>query len=74
MIYPEIKKLMKEFDSRYSLVVATSKRARQLAGSGDCDKAVTIAIKEIAEGYVHPVLTDELQVEVMEKRAESEEE
>lgn len=56
MIYPEIASLMKEFDSRYSLVVATSKRARQLSKSGDCDKAVTIAIKEISEGYVHPAL------------------
>ncbi len=56
MIYPEIASLMKEFDSRYSLVVATSKRARQLAKDGDCDKAVTIAIKEISEGYVHPIL------------------
>ena len=56
MIYPEIATLMKEFDSRYSLVVATSKRARQLSKDGDCDKAVTIAIKEISEGYVHPIL------------------
>lgn len=56
MIYPEIATLMREFDSRYSLVVATSKRARQLSKNGDCDKAVTIAIKEISEGYVHPVL------------------
>ncbi len=59
MIYPEIASLMKEFDSRYSLVVATSKRARQLAMGGDCDKAVTIAIKEISEGYVHPILPND---------------
>ena len=59
MLYPEIKKLMGEFDSRYSLVVATSKRARQLAAAGNCDKAVSMAIKEISEGYVHPILTDE---------------
>ncbi len=56
MIYPEIASLMKEFDSRYSLVIATSKRARQLAHTGDCDKAVSMAIKEISEGYVHPIL------------------
>ncbi len=56
MLYPEIKTLMKEFDSRYSLVVATSKRARQLAAAGDCDKSVSMAIKEIAEGYVHPII------------------
>lgn len=64
MIYPEINTLMKEFDSRYSLVVATSKRARQLAGGGNCDKAVTVAVKEIAEGYVHPVLpSDRIEAE-----------
>lgn len=61
MIYPEIATLMKEFDSRYSLVVATSKRARQLSKDGDCDKAVTIAIKEISEGYVHPILPSEAE-------------
>lgn len=61
MIYPEISTLMKEFDSRYSLVVATSKRARQLAGTGNCDKAVTVAVKEIAEGYVHPVAPEETE-------------
>lgn len=61
MIYPEIATLMKEFDSRYSLVVATSKRARQLAKNGDCDKAVTIAVREISEGYVHPILPGDEQ-------------
>ncbi len=59
MLYPEISTLMKEFDSRYSLVIATSKRARQLASTGNCDKAVNMAIKEIAEGYVHPIMPAE---------------
>lgn len=63
MIYPAINQLMKEFDSRYSLVVATSKRARQLSENGNCDKAVTVAVKEIAEGYVHPVKADENAVD-----------
>ena len=31
MLYPEVSKLMKGMDSRYSLVIATAKRARQLA-------------------------------------------
>lgn len=61
MLYPEINTLMEEFDSRYSLVVAASKRARQLAAGGNCDKAVTMAIKEIAEGYVHPVFPPEYE-------------
>lgn len=59
MLYPEISTLMKEFDSRYSLVVATSKRARQLAATGRCDKAVNLAITEISEGYIHPVMPAE---------------
>lgn len=30
MIYPSVDELMKKFDSRYSIVIATAKRAREL--------------------------------------------
>ena len=50
MLYPEIAKLMEGFDSRYSLVVATAKRARQLVCDASNDKTVSRAIKEIADG------------------------
>ena len=58
MITPDIKDLIDKVDSRYTLVVATAKRARQLVDGSpkqtkfNSDKAVTLAIHEIAEGKV----------------------
>ncbi len=58
MIYPAIGKLMDMVDSRYTLVVATAKRARLLAEGAphlvecDSDKVVTIAVNEFAEQKV----------------------
>ena len=55
MIYPPINELLKTVDCRYTLVVETAKRARQLV-SGDPQlteeqfiKPVSIAIQEIYE-------------------------
>ncbi|GAA0121503.1 MAG: DNA-directed RNA polymerase subunit omega [Clostridium argentinense] len=56
MINPSIVDLLKKVDNRYSLVVAASKRARQLIEGReklievDSTKPVTIAINEINEG------------------------
>jgi DNA-directed RNA polymerase subunit omega len=58
LISPDIKDLMRNMDSRYTLVVATAKRARQLTDGAEpltrfrSDKPVTLAIHEIAEGKV----------------------
>ena len=52
MLYPEISKLMEGLDSRYSLVVMTAKRARQLVADTNGDKTVSRAISEIAEGKI----------------------
>lgn len=60
MLYPAIATVMKglESDSRYTLVIATAKRARQIAEGApkltECksDKSVTIAIYEIADGKI----------------------
>ena len=52
MLYPEIGKLMEGLDSRYSLVIVTAKRARQLAQSSANDKTVSYAINEIANGKI----------------------
>ena len=52
MLYPEISKLMEGMDSRYSLVIATAKRARQLATEEGDDKTVSRAINEIADKKV----------------------
>ncbi|MGI6316604.1 MAG: DNA-directed RNA polymerase subunit omega [Christensenellales bacterium] len=62
MVYPPVTELLKEVDCRYSLVIMTSKRARQLIHEGqlladDCpsQKTVTQAVYEIAEGKVRCV-------------------
>lgn len=52
MLYPEISKLMEGLDSRYSLVVMTAKRARQLVSDSSNDKTVSRAINEIASGKI----------------------
>jgi len=58
MIYPSIQTLLKKVDSRYTLVVVTAKRARQLVDGAPkltkcaSDKPVTVAINEIAENNI----------------------
>lgn len=68
MIKPSVDDLLKKFDSRYSLIVATSMRARQLIDGEESVydihklKPVTIAVKEISEGvieYKRPPLNQE---------------
>jgi len=61
MVKPSVTDLLKLVDNRYSLVIATAKRARQIeAGSivltAKEDKvSVTVAANEIAEGKVRIV-------------------
>jgi len=63
MIEPGISSLLDKVDSRYTLVVATAKRARQLTEGAhkltDCesDKPVTIAINEIDEHKITYIRT-----------------
>jgi len=63
MIEPSINSLMNRVDSRYTLVVATAKRARQLTDGAqkltNCssDKPVTIAVNEINEGKISYIRT-----------------
>lgn len=53
MMYPSIAELMKRADSRYSLVIAVAKRARELAQGAEplvncsSDKEVTEAVYEL---------------------------
>ena len=61
MIYPSINEIMKSkgIDSKYTLVVATAKRAREInqtkVSFTECksDKAVTIALHEINENKIN---------------------
>ena len=58
MISPALSQLLEKVDCRYTLVVETAKRARQLVNgspklvSTNSDKAVIIAINEINEDKV----------------------
>ncbi|NLW03035.1 MAG: DNA-directed RNA polymerase subunit omega [Clostridiaceae bacterium] len=58
MIYPPLTSLLEKVDSRYTLVIATAKRARMLTNGAKkltdnpSTKDVTIAIEEIAEGKI----------------------
>lgn len=63
MIYPSIGDLMNKVDSRYTLVVAAAKRARQIAEGAhkltkcNSEKPVTVAINEINEDKITYVRT-----------------
>lgn len=58
MIYPSLDTLLSKVDSKYTLVVMTARRARELVAGErpmvDCDsnKAVSIAMEEIAQNRV----------------------
>lgn len=61
MVKPTVKELLTKVDNRFGLVVATAKRARQIASGDDVlidtdeEAPVTIAANEIAEGKVYVV-------------------
>ena len=61
MVEPTVQELLKNVGNRYELVVATAKRARQLANGEEVltnkkeASSVTLAAVEIAEGKVHIV-------------------
>ncbi len=58
MIDPSLDELMKDIDSRYTLVIKVAKRARQLAinpkplVSVDTDKPLLMAIYEVKAGKI----------------------
>lgn len=67
LIYPSIDELMRKVGSKYSLVVAASKRARELIEmeqkpvNGKVRKPVTVALEELERGVIsyQPSCTDE---------------
>ena len=78
MVKPTVNELLKKVDNRYELVIATSKRARQIA-EGDIPltkvkekSAVTLAANEIAEGKV-TIVNEEKNIEDEEKEENNEE-
>jgi DNA-directed RNA polymerase subunit omega len=69
MIYPTLKHLLEKVDSKYTLVVAVSKRARQIVDGQPkltktaSNKPVTVAVNEIAEGKISYVRNYDLAEE-----------
>lgn len=65
MVKPAVSELLKIVPDRYSLVIMTSKRARQIASgatvltNSDEKSPVTLAVNEIAEGKVKEVKEEE---------------
>jgi len=65
VLYPAISELVKHVGNRYSLVIATAKRARQIAQRAEAEgeplteKPVKTAINEIYEGKVVYRMPDE---------------
>lgn len=74
MINPSVVDLLTKVEDRYSLVIVTSKRARQIIDGSpqrletDSKKPLTIAINEVNEGLV----TFERPVEDTEKEQDNE--
>ncbi|SCG83514.1 DNA-directed RNA polymerase subunit omega [Proteiniborus sp. DW1] len=58
MLYPSINDLLKNVDSRYTLVLLVSKRARQIVDGAEplvepkSNKPVSIAVQEVSENKV----------------------
>ncbi len=58
MINPSIVDLLGKVDNRYSLVIITSKRARQIIDGSEAyvtvpsNKPLTVAINEVNDGFV----------------------
>lgn len=72
MIYPPIAELVNKTGSRYTLVIETARRARQLSqgatplSKADSNKEVSIAINEIYEGKVSAVSSNMFHPTIIE--------
>lgn len=73
IVKPSVSELLKTARNRYELVIATSKRARQISNGAEVktavkeESAVTLAANEIAEGKVKIIEPEEIVKEEEEK-------
>ena len=81
MVKPSVQELLTKAKNRYELVIATSKRARQISNGAEVktkvkeESAVTLAANEIAEGKVDIIQPEEVKDnEVIENNIEEGEE
>lgn len=69
IIKPTVQELLTKAKNRYELVIATSKRARQISNGAEVktnvkeESAVTLAANEIAEGKVDIIEPEEMKEE-----------
>lgn len=69
IIKPTVQELLTKAKNRYELVIATSKRARQISSGAEVktavkeESAVTLAANEIAEGKVDIIEPEEIKEE-----------
>ncbi|MBR7163755.1 MAG: DNA-directed RNA polymerase subunit omega [Clostridia bacterium] len=75
MLYPSIMDLMEKAGNRYSLVIAASKRARDILEDAkdemaniDGARSITKAVEEIAEGEI--LIVNETKEQELEREAE----
>lgn len=67
MFNPDLTEVLEKYSSRYSLVSATAKRAREIAAEADengvilNDKPVSLALDEIVAGEVEIIEPDEIK-------------
>lgn len=67
MLNPDLRDLLKNHTSRYSLVIATAKRAREISERAEeeheimTEKPVSLAINEIVEGKYVVVEPEEIR-------------
>ena len=79
IVKPTVNELLEHVENRFALVIATSKRARQIAqeqeSSGNADEVspVTIAANEIAESKVK-ICGEEIEEEQEEQEGKEEQE
>ncbi len=64
MFNPDLTNVLEKYDSRYSLVAATAKRAREIAADAEKngiileEKPVSLALDEIIAGEVNIIESD----------------
>lgn len=69
IVEPSVQELLEKANNRYELVIATSKRARQISNGAKVktkvkeESAVTLAANEIAEGKVDIITNEETKKE-----------
>ena len=79
MVKPTVQELLTKAKNRYELVIATSKRARQISSGAQVktkvkeESAVTLAANEIAEGKIDIIQPGEHREEVVEEVIENNE-